>query len=525
MQSSGHNHQQSNKIGNQTQVLTNNMTINNKLIDSEAITNQNELKHHPGSPFYIPNSKSMPGNAEDPEILKPELNQEELPVTISKYGKKLFKPVDLTSNNNNCKRFLNNNTKTSNNKKIFSKKCLMDEKNRPKVSANTNNGIPPSDAMDVDMGENVNTDEKNRTFNSAIVESNTREQSIGINNISNRSCEMQFKIEERFHNNRQDDGFKSDINKTIKNCTTPTDMDVDIERRSPDQYERCQSIDENNENLSNYNEQSSNFSVCHTRTKSPSKYRHEKDYSSVFQEHLKRSMNNNRRLDTSDDEGRQSHDGALSPNLHSDTDPSPKAYLTNLASNDSSQHDKHQSIINCLQSNYMQGSTHPPNRGGSKFNDKYDIVNLIKKENNKVDNRAISSTPMGHERLTSPINVTLSPRSSPSIASSPAFSERIYESGDGETQQYLDDAKTTRQLKFSVDNILDPNKFTGKAGTMESGTVADHMTRILIGQNILNSYKHLQSHWRPHLEFLSHQHQHDFLNHHTGKLSSYFPIL
>ncbi|KAL1449713.1 hypothetical protein WDU94_002194 [Cyamophila willieti] len=308
--------------------------------------------------------------------------------------------------------------------------------------------------------------------------------------------------------------MRDDISKPNRHCATPDEMDVDIDRNSPDPYERCQEMDSSrradNSELSNHHEQLNCAFNPHNESK---------DYSSAFQEHLRRNLTC-RRFDSSDDEGRQSPDETASPPLHSihrDSELSPKAPLSpTIDSNERLSLQNQQSSINSLQNNnYAQSSIRPT---GNKFNDKYDIVNLIKKESTKtpVD---ISKR---DERLGSPVNV-MSPRSSPSLSSSPTFSERIYESGgDGETQQFFEDAKTTRQLKFSVDNILDPNKFTGKSvQETSSGTVADHMSRItsniLIGQNILNSYKHLQNHWRPHLEFLSQHHQHEFINHHSGK--------
>lgn len=513
MQPAALNHQNHNgKVQHSNQILTtNNMTINNKIVNSETITNkqnnlQNELKHHPGSPFYIPTSKNLPLHVEES---MGHHDNEDLPA-YNKYGKKLFKPVDLTSNNNNCKRFINNNTRSSgnNHKKLINKKYIIEEKNKLKNNSMTN-GLVTHSAMDLDISENNINNETNRTLNSAIIEpSNSRlerEQCIS-NSILSRPGDRQLTIDERFHESGED--YNSDNSKSNKQCPTRIDMDVDIDRISPDPNDTVQHMDtsvreENNENLAKHNEQISNFNP---RQES-------KDYSSVFQEHLKRNM---RRLDTSDDEARHSPDQTLSPSHPVEKDQlnlSPKAHTTT----EHSSHEQHQSIINCLQNNTPM---HSSSRTGNKFNDKYDIVNLIKKENTKTaaELRPVT-TPVSND-LASPINVTMSPRSSPSLTSSPAFSERIYESGDGETQQYFDDSKTTRQLKFSVDNILDPNKFTGKATSIETG-VADHMSRItsniLIGQNILNSYKHLQNHWRPHLEFLSQHHQHDFINH-SGKL-------
>uniref|UniRef100_A0A8D8T5V4 Homeobox protein slou n=1 Tax=Cacopsylla melanoneura TaxID=428564 RepID=A0A8D8T5V4_9HEMI len=531
MQSGGLNHQQNGKIQHPSQqILANSkMTISNKIGDSaEAIANkqnlQNELKHHPGSPFYIPTSKNLQSNGEEAGLHPDFINHEDLP--FNKYGKKLFKPVDLTSNNN-CKRFINNNTRnvSNNHKKFINRKFIIDERSKLR-NVPANNEFVTNDAMEIDVGDSSDNNENHRAFESAI-EGNVRLEREQTH-ISNRSSETHINLDERLHKSVGGDGcdqIRDNLSKPIRQCATADEMDVDIDRNSPDPYDRFQEMDscrrDENSDLSNHNEQlTSAFNPNHNHSKSPhpksplSHHHESKDYSSAFQEHLRRNLNC-RRFDTSDDEGRQSPDESSSLPLQSiyrESELSPKAPQS---PNERLSNEKEQATINSLQcNNYGQSSLRPT---GNKLNDKYDIVNLIKKENAK--------TPLDiskrEERLGSPINV-MSPRSSPSLSSSPTFSERIYESGgDGETQQFFEDSKTTRQLKFSVDNILDPNKFTGKtAQETSSGTVVDHMSRItsniLIGQNILNSYKHLQNHWRPHLEFLSQQHhQHEFINHHS----------
>lgn len=530
------NRQQSNSTKSQQQshiLTTTKMTINNRIVHSEAINNsqnyhQSELKHHPSSAFYMPTSKGLPLSAEEPGLINCNVNEEDLPEAYNKYGKKMFKPVDLTSNDiNNCKRFISNAMKTnfSSNKKLINKKYILDGKTKAR---NSSINLGRSVKMEIDPGES-NDNNREGIFNRAILEHNNvklESDQSRMNTLSRTADEVQIQEDEDDDVNN----FKSDIRTTEAQYPIRLEMEVDIDRISPDIHDSSNVMDtsvgeENNENTMSQNELNA-CSLNHIQAKSSPTCRLEsRDYSSAFREHLKRNMSH-RQLDySSDDEGR----GDLSPHQHSnDNDlsraspsPRPRGSMVTKDSNENSLHEQHPTIVNCLQTNHVQSSIYS-SKIDSKINDKYDIVNLIKKENvnTQVDPRPISTPVSNNDRLTSsPVNVTSSPRSSPSLASSPAYSERVYESGDGETQPFFHpDSKSSRSLKFSVDNILDPNKFTGKGvpSLEASGAVADHMS-IILGQNLLNSYKHLQSHWRPHLEFLSQQHHQDLNHQHSGK--------